>query len=137
MGMSKKKEEELYNKLVKYLYNIFDNELRPDLLERGFTYFGYNNVIKETCEELAENQEEYDYYFMNYHRALNHVKSFFIEDIKKMNAEKELQNKQQQEKTEKKEQEEKKKFTIFGMNPILAILLAPIILFFDILDHDK
>ena len=30
-----------------------------------------------------------------------------------------------------------KEFTIFGMDPILAILLLPVVLFFAVLDSDK
>lgn len=122
-------KEELINILIKYLYNKIDNEIIPeraDLLERAFIYFNYNDTRKEICNELAKTQKEYDLLFMNYEKALKQTKSFFNEDIKRINAE------QMQE-----EKEEKQKHTIFGINWLLAILLIPIILFFEVLDNTK
>lgn len=136
-----KSDKELYNNLVKYLYNIFDTEIRPDLLERGFLYFSYNSTRKEVCNDLAETQKEYNYYFMNYTKALKQVKSFFSEDIKRINieiqAKKEIQNTLETQTRMQKTKREKKKHTIFGVNPVIAILLTPIILFFKVLDQTK
>ena len=153
-----KTETELYNNLVRYLYNIFDNEIKEDLLERGFTYFSYNNVRKDICNEIAGTQEEYNYYFMNYEKALKKVKSFFQEDIKRIETETEKTtycikcgekitindlfcyrcgSRQTIPQTKIRTKKEKKKHTIFGVNPIIAILLTPIILFFKVLDQTK
>ena len=153
-----KTEKELFNNLIKYLYNIFDDKIRPDLLERGFLYFSYNNTRKEICNELAESQKEYNYYFINYNKALKQVKSFFAEDIKRINAEKEqtafcikcgekitindefcykcgVNQTAQEQKTRTKR--EKKEHTIFGVNPIIVIIFFPIVLFFTALDNTK
>ena len=122
-------KEDLINSLIKYLYNKIDNEIIPeraDLLERAFIYFSYNDTRKEICNELAKTQKEYDLLFMNYEKALKQTKSFFNEDIKRINVE------QIQE-----EKEEKQKHTIFGINWLLAILLIPIILFFEVLDNTR
>ncbi len=149
-----KSDKELYNNLVKYLYNIFDSEIREDLLERGFIYFSYNDTRKDVCNELADTQEEYNYYFMNYEKALKQVKNFFKEDIKRINNEKckciKCENTinindnycyicgfNQNTKIREKEKKEKKKHTIFGVNPILAMFMIPIVIFFDILDSTK
>lgn len=133
-----KTEKELYNNLVKHLYNIFDKEIKPELLERGFAYFSYNETRKEICNELAESQTEFNYYFMNYTKALKQVKSFFAEDIKRIDTIYKEQN-QLKENNYKSNyiQKEKHKKTIFGVNPILAIVLTPVILFFSILDNTK
>lgn len=134
-----KTEKELYNNLVKYLYNIFDEEIKPELLDRGFTYFSYNETRKEICNELAESQTEFNYYFMNYTKALKQVKSFFTEDIKKINTIKQQEQEKEQEKLQAnyKKPRERQKTTIFGVNPIIFILLAPVVLFFHILDQTK
>lgn len=125
-----KTEKDLYNNLVKYLYNIFDNEIREDLLERGFSYFSYNSTRQEICNDLAESQQEYNYYFMNYTKALKQVKSFFAEDIERIKAEQEQTKKQETKK-------ERKKIKIFGVDLIIVIIFLPIILFFQVLDHTK
>lgn len=134
-----KTEKELYNNLIKYLYNIFDEEIRPDLLERAFIYFNYNNTRQEICNDLAESQKEYNFYFMNYTKALKQVKSFFTEDIKKINTIKQQEQEKEQEKLQAnyKKPRERQKTTIFGVNPIIFILLAPVVLFFHILDQTK
>ena len=153
-----KTEKELFNNLIKYLYNIFDTEIKPELLARAFVYFSYNDTKKEVCNDLAESQKEYNFYFMNYEKALKKVKSFFQEDIKRIETEKEqtafcikcgkkitindkfcIKCGFCQEPTPKRTstKKEKKKHTIFGVNPIIAILLTPIILFFQVLDQTK
>lgn len=134
-----KTEKELYNNLVKHLYNIFDTEIRSELLERGFRYFSYNDTRKEICNDLAESQKEYNFYFMNYTKALKQVKSFFTEDIKKINTIKQQEQEKEQEKLQAnyKKPRERQKTTIFGVNPIIFILLAPVVLFFHILDQTK
>ena len=137
-----KTEKELYNNLVGFLYNIFNEEIRADLLERGFQYFSYNKTRQEICNELAETQKEYNYYFMNYTKALKQVKSFFSEDIKRINAEQEERERQEQETMQKykrteKTKKQKQKHTIFGVNPLLMILFTPILLFFEVLDQTK
>lgn len=131
-------KDELVNLLIKYLYNIFDNDIRPDLLERGFVYFSYNDTRKEICNELASTQNEYNMLFTNYDKALKQVKSFFKEDMKRIDTIYKEQN-QLQENNYKSNyiQKEKHKKTIFGVNPILAIILAPVVLFFSILDNTK
>lgn len=130
-----KSDKELYNNLVKYLYNIFDSELEKDLLERGFIYFSYNDTRKNVCNELAGNQKEYNYYFMNYDKALKQVKSFFAEDLKRARKEQEEREKQEQEAG--KEKKDKKSPLFFGIDLFLAIVLIPIILFFDVLEKTK
>lgn len=136
-----KNDKELYDNLVKYLYNIFNEEIRKDLLERGFIYFSYNKTRQEICNELAESQKEYNYYFMIYDKALKQVKKFFEGDIK------ELQNKEKIEKQIEKKQEtqtiyitrkeKKEKRKIFGVSPIIIILFFPIILFYLALESAK
>ena len=153
-----KTEKELFNNLVGHLYNIFNEEIRPDLLERGFQYFSYNKTRQEVCNDLAETQKEYNYYFMNYSKALKQVKNFFAEDIKRQKEEEKSKaycircgekitindkfcykcganQTAQEQKTRTKR--EKKKHTIFGVNPVIAILFLPLVLFFTALDHTK
>ena len=125
-------KQELYNKLFEHLYNIFDTEVRKDLLERGFIYFSYNDTIKEVCTDLAENKKEYDYYILIYHDVLEHVKKYFIEDINRINYEK--RQIEERKAIKKSKKENKNKFTIFGVHPLVAILLFPIVIFFSVLD---
>ena len=153
-----KTEKELFNNLVKYLYNIFDAEIRADLLDRAFQYFSYNETRKETCNKLAESQEQYNYYFINYTKALKQVKSFFNEDIKRLKEEE--KNKafcircggkiskndffccycgasQVIQETPQKQRKQKQERGIFGVNPVITIIFLPLVLFFTALDHTK
>lgn len=153
-----KTEQDLYNNLIEHLYNIFNEEIRPDLLERAFIYFNYNKTRQEVCNDLAESQKEYDFYFMNYTKALKQVKSFFAEDIKRQKEEE--KNKaycircggkisktdnfccwcgscQEPTPARTRTKKEKKKHMIFGVNPVIAILFLPLVLFFTALDHTK
>lgn len=132
-----KNDKELYNNLIKHLYNIFNEEIRPDLLERAFSYFNFNSTRQEICDDLAESQKEYDFYFMNYTKALKQVKSFFAEDIKRIKAEQEQQKKQETPAQTQRTKKERKKRTIFGVNPIIAIIFLPIVLLFEVLDSAK
>lgn len=155
-----KTEKELYNNLVKYLYNIFDTEIRADLLDRAFQYFSYNEIRKKTCNELAESQTQYNYYFMNYTKALKQVKSFFNEDIKREQEHEKnkafcircgaeitkndffccycgISQTIQETPQKQRKQKQKQKHTIFGVNPVITILFLPLILFFAALDHTK
>ena len=152
-----KTEQELLNNLIKYLYNIFDEEIRSDLLIEGFKYISYNDTRKKICNELAESQKEYNFYFISYDKALKQVKNIFKEDIKRQKEEEKQtafcircgekikiydnfcvscgasQTIQKQTKTIK----EKKKHTIFGVNPVVFLLFLPIVLFFQVLEQTK
>lgn len=111
------KQELLKNKLLQYLYDAIKSESNINGL---ITAYGMHENRELVCEYLADNEEEYFYYFNIYDLCIDRMRTIFKSDII-------VQKNRLMQEIQQERQYVRQKPTIFGINLLLAIPLAIVV----------
>lgn len=113
-------EQELTNELIKELILTMDES--NDKVTRLET-IQTKEFRESASQEIAKNQKEFDYLFINYDKAIAKIKKIYSQDIK---------NESIEIKTP-----EKKEFTIFGLNWFTFLFIAPLSIVWGFIDSNN